>query len=94
MQSGRELMLKSQDEGKRGSEELLCVPRAFKKLQEVDFSSDQVIFFTALELLMYSWGSPHTHTVINVLSLVCRRKDGGRWRLSLARLARSGAEPR
>ena len=53
--------VKSQDEGKTESEELLCVSQAFKKLPEVDFNSDQVMFFTVLELVMCSWGSPHTH---------------------------------
>ena len=67
--------VKSQDEGKTESEELLCVSQAFKKLPEVDFNSDQVMFFTVLELVMCS-GALHTHMDMNVLPLCAGEKMG------------------
>lgn len=71
----------------------MCVT-GFKKFHEADFNSDQVIFFfTALELLMYSWASPHRHGYECLSSHACRRKYGGRCRVSLAGVAQSGVEP-
>lgn len=80
--------------GKKGSEELLCVSQALKSfMKQISILIRSYFFFTALELLMYSWASPHRHGYECLSSHACRRKDGGRCRVSLAGVAQSGVEP-